>query len=500
MSDSGSRIAINTAIRALGEIVGKVASIVFYIVIARKLGEDQFGDFIFGLSVSTVILSLVGLGTSELITREVSRRRSSLDDIYADTMAFKSLFTVVLLILLGLFLTIAGYPVDVRIAILLIGVGVGVELLSQVAYAVFIAYERMSYTALSLVLQRISTAVLGIVALELGAGLILASAIFAFGSVLGLASATFWLNRRVVSPNRNIRRERWMVIIRASFPLGLVSFLYTIILKADITLLSLLTGGTESNAEVGQYGAAFRLIEATMFIGWSFSAAMMPWLSRGDGDEGLSLARGYGLGAKGLLAILFPVGAFYAILATPLVDVLYGPEYHDAIVLIQILAPMAILFGWNVFVSTVLISRNMPSRFIRPALVVLVQNVAFNLVLIPLLGAEGAAISSVSSGLLLAALTARPLRQAVGAFPIIGTLTAPVLATAALAAAAAAVGIDHLILPAIAGSLAYVVAFLAVEAVFFREDFTIYRNLVARIRSRGRRPEEHVPAGSEIGL
>lgn len=500
MSDSGSRIAINTAIRAFGEIVGKIASIVFYIVIARKLGDDLFGDFIFGLSVSTVILSLVGLGTSELITREVSRNRSSLDALYADTMMFKSLFTVVLLILLGAFLTIAGYEVETRIAIMLIGLGVGIELLSQVAYSVFIAYERMSFTATSLVIQRVSTAVLGIVALELGGGLILASAIFAFGSLLGLASATYWLNRRVVAPSREIKRDRWMVIVKASFPLGLVSFLYTIILKADITLLSLLSGGAESNAEVGQYGAAFRLIEATMFIGWSFSAAMMPWLSRGEDDEGLSLARGYGLGAKGLIAILFPVGAFYAVLASPLVDALYGPQYHDAIVLVQILAPMAVLFGWNVFVSTVLISRNMPGDFIRPALVVLIQNVAFNLVLIPMLGGEGAAISSVSSGVLLAILTARPLRRAVGKFPIIGTLTAPFVATAAFAGAAYAVGTDQLILPALVGSLAYVAAFLAVEALFFSEDFSIYRSLVSRIRSRGRRPEEHAPAGSEIGM
>ena len=500
MSDSGSRIAVNTGLRAFGEIVGKLASIAFYVAIARKLGDDLFGDFVFGLSLSTVVLSLVGLGTSELITREIARDRSKVDELFADTMAFKSLFTVVLVVLLGVFLTLAGYPVDTRIAVLLIGTGVGIELLSQVPYAVFMGNERMGYTAMSLVIQRISTAVLGIVALELGAGLIVASAIFAAGSMIGLATALFWMTRRVVSPDPRIRRDRWMVIVKASFPLGLVAFLYTIILKADITLLSLLTGGADDNSEVGQYGAAFRLIEGTMFIGWSFSGATMPWLSRDQDQGGLTLSRGYALGAKGLLAILLPVGAFYAILARPLVDLLYGPDYESAIVLVQLLAPMAILFGWNTFVATVLISRNMPSGFTKPAAVVLAQNIVFNLILIPKMGAQGAAISSVSSGVLLALLTVAPTRHAVGRFAFVDTLTAPVVATGALAAAAFAVGTDGLILPAIAGTIAFFAVFFLVEAAFFRHDFAIYRDLAARIRRRTRQPADHAPASTEVGL
>lgn len=498
MSDSGRRIAVNTGVKAVGEIVGKVASIAFYILIARELGDDLFGDFIFGLAVSTVLLSLVGLGTTELITTELARDRSKIDELFADTMAFKSLFTVVLLVLLGVFLTLAGYPVDTRIAILLIGLGVGIELLSQVPYAVFMGHERMGYTATSLVIQRVSTAVMGIVALELGASLILVSAIFAFGSLLGLITAMYWMTTRVSSPSRAVNRERWMVIIRASFPLGLVAFLYTIILKVDITLLSLLTGGAEDNSEVGQYGAAFRLIEATMFIGWSFSGATMPWLSRDREEGGMSLSRGYALGAKGLLAILFPIGAFYALLADPLVNLLYGSHYEDAVVLVQLLAPMAVLFGWNTLVATVLISRNVPSGFTRPGLVVLIQNVAFNLVLIPLMGAEGAAISSVSSGILLAALTAGPTRRAVGKFAFFDTLTAPIVATGAMTAAVLAVGADSLILPGLVGTVAFFAAFFAVEAAFFRDDFAIYRRLAKRILRRDPAVEHSV--STELGM
>lgn len=500
MKDNSSRMAANSAIRAFGEVVGKLASVAFYVAIARELGDAQFGDFMFGLSISTVLLSLAGLGTSELITREVARDHEAVNRYFSDTMAFKTLFTILLLGLLAGYLAIAGYPGETIIAVLLIGLGVGIELMSQVPYSVFVGNERMGYVATSLVAQRIFTSVVGVAALLLGAGLLVASLIFVAGSLIGLASALIWMLTKVVRPRLQIDVHRWLPIVKAALPLGLVAFLYTILIKLDITLLSLLTGGVDDNSEVGQYGAAFRLIEATMFIGWSFSAATMPWLSRQrDGGE-MTHSRGYALGAKALLAVLVPVGLCYGLLARPLIDVIYGPEYEPAIALMQILAPMAILFGWNVFVSAVLIARDMPSGFTKAALVVLAQNVVFNLILIPKFGATGAAVSSVSSGVLLAILTIRPITAAVGKVKYVQVLVAPIAGGLVMAAVCLAVGVDHMVISGVAGAIAFAAAFLAVERLLYREDFAIYASLISRLRSRSRLPEDHAPVGSELGM
>ena len=55
-STSG-KIATATLVRAIGEIVAKSASVVLFIAIARKLGDTGFGDFIFGLSLSSVLFT-----------------------------------------------------------------------------------------------------------------------------------------------------------------------------------------------------------------------------------------------------------------------------------------------------------------------------------------------------------------------------------------------------------------------------------------------------------
>ena len=69
------RIAFGTLARSTGEAAGKLASLVFFVVIARHLGEKQFGDFIFGLSLSSVLLMLAGLGMQEMIGREVAKMK-----------------------------------------------------------------------------------------------------------------------------------------------------------------------------------------------------------------------------------------------------------------------------------------------------------------------------------------------------------------------------------------------------------------------------------------
>lgn len=47
------------------------------------------------------------------------------------------------------------------------------------------------------------------------------------------------------------------------------------LLRLDVILLGVLSG--DGNEEVGVYGAAFRLMEATMFLSWAFGAAALAW-------------------------------------------------------------------------------------------------------------------------------------------------------------------------------------------------------------------------------
>ena len=480
------RIAWGTILRAVGEAVAKVASVLLYVVLARELGEAVFGDFIFGLSIAGVVLTMAAFGTDDLIAREVSKDPDRVHRLYGDTLALKVLLGAAGMLVIAAILVAGSYSTETTVAVMLLSLAVWIEVLTKTVQAVMQGHEQMQYIAASLIVQRGITALVGIVVLLAGGDLIDVSIVIVGGAVVGLAAAVFWLYRYVHRPRHDVDRSRWMSLVRAGIPLGLAGIVYAVMLKLDATLLSFLKGG--DNTEVGQYGAAFRLIEATMFISWAFGGAVLPWFSRHAPGGWISLGRGYALGLKAMVAMLMPIAVVFGILAVPVIDLLYGAEFDGAVLPLQLLAVMTVLYGFNTYISVLMIARDQPGAFTRPAAIVLAQNVVFNFILIPPYGATGAAINAVLSGILLAVLTTRAAVRLVGPVSIARALLSSALAAVAMAAVLLLGGVSlNVAFLALAG-IAYAVVFLAVERFAFPEDFHLYVDLLRRRRGGGEGP------------
>lgn len=470
------RIAAGTLVQAGGEVAGRLASLALFVAIARELGEGGLGDFVFGTSVAAVLFTFAGFGTDQVVAREVARDRQRAHDLLANVVVLKLLISAALLPLMAAAVTLSGQSAHITVALVLLGTGVAIEIVTKSVYAVLQAYERFELVSASLVLQRTLTAAAGIAVLVRGGDLLGVGVVVAAGALIGLLSAVLWLYGRVARPRLSVERSRWAEIARAGIPVGLAIALYAVLLRLDAALLGFL----KDSAAVGAYGAAFRIVMATTFVPWAFAAAALPWLSRQVEREGSSLARAYELGLKGLVAILLPVATAVVLYAEPVVELLYGLGFNDAVTPLRILAPIMVLYGVNSFTSTLMISRGRASEFARPAAFVLAQNALFNLVLIPPLGATGAALNATLSGALLAGLTERRAARVAGRVSFARVLLAPVAASGALAAVIASSGFELDPYTVAAGVTAWVVALVAVERLAFRDDFQFFAALVRR--------------------
>ena len=78
--------------------------------------------------------------------------------------------------------------------------------------------------------------------------------------------------RFVLRPSTRIEPRKWAELIRASLPLGIMSLFGAVSFRTSVVLLGLFAAGS---ADVGEYGAAFRLVEATLFLPASFNAAAL---------------------------------------------------------------------------------------------------------------------------------------------------------------------------------------------------------------------------------
>ena len=316
-----------------------------------------------------------------------------------------------------------------------------------------------------------------------GHGLVAVSAVFAAGSALGLLVTIGALLHFVEPVGWEIAFGRWIPLIRAGVPIGLAYLIFTVLLRLDTVLLGLLRGG-EDNSEVGIYGAAFRLLEGTFFISAAVGTATLPWFTRQRAGDPGALASGFELGLKLTAGLLMPIGIAFATRADDIVEVIYGSAYEGAALPLTLLGVTAVTFGINNLIATALTARDRPGRFVGIAVVVVIENVALNLLLIPQYGADAAAFNAALSGVLLVVLSLREAGR-LGSLNLLRAFGGPVAGGVAMAAVALVPGIP--VIPALLlAGLVYCGGFLLFESAAFPADVAIIRGLLSR---KGTAPE-----------
>src|ERR671937_661226 len=131
MTRGARRILANTGYRLLADAGSKVASLAFYVVMARELGSKGFGVFTFGLAFAILVATLGNFGQDSVLTREVARDRSLLDTYFINTLALKVVLCAASLgVAIGVG-SLVGISGQTRSVLILLGPAVVLELLKQ---------------------------------------------------------------------------------------------------------------------------------------------------------------------------------------------------------------------------------------------------------------------------------------------------------------------------------------------------------------------------------
>jgi len=432
---------------------------------ARELGDTGFGVFTLGLSVATLVTVFGGFGQDGILTREVARDHERVHLYFANTLTLKALLLVPALAVTAAVTFALGVDAQTRTVILLLGVAVAAELFTATCLAVFQAYERIGFLPVVLIFQRLVTAIVGIGALLAGAGVVAVSAIYLGGALAALVLATALVFRRVVRPRFEIDPSRFWPLMWVALPVGIAGVFGTILFRVDTAILA----AFEPDSVVGNYGGAFRLFEATLFLSWSVGTALYPVLSRLGPNSDPPAHLVFERGLKLALAATLPLALSAALVGGPLATFVYGSDFEQAGEALRLLAPAIALYPVTHLAGVLLLSQDRQVALAAAHGVVALANVAANVLLISLFSLDGAAVAaSLTQALLAAGLlaAARGLLQDVS--------WARVLAGPALAGGLAALGMAALrddLGPALAiGALLYVPALVLFERLAFPAD------------------------------
>ena len=200
MGQAGARrILANTSYRAAADVGSKLISVVFFVVLARSLGDAAFGVFVFGLSLGSLLAFPAGFGQDQILAREVARDHRLVDAYFANTLALKLVLAVPILATTAVVTGVIDMGGEERAVSILLATAVFAEQLGGTCWAVFQAYERLAFLPVVIIFQRGLTAGAGVAALALGAGVVDVAVIYLCAAVLALALALTLLFREVVA-------------------------------------------------------------------------------------------------------------------------------------------------------------------------------------------------------------------------------------------------------------------------------------------------------------
>ena len=109
----------NIALKFATEAVIRLLAMVFIVILARRLGDQDYGKYSLVFYFAGLITIFCDLGLNTLLVREVSRRRDLLSVYAGNILSLKGLLSLgVLLLTLGL-LPALGYPWEMVLLIFL---------------------------------------------------------------------------------------------------------------------------------------------------------------------------------------------------------------------------------------------------------------------------------------------------------------------------------------------------------------------------------------------
>jgi O-antigen/teichoic acid export membrane protein len=272
-------------------------------------------------------------------------------------------------------------------------------------------------------------------------------------------------------------------LVRFALPLGLSSLLAQVYYNFDLLYLA----AVRTPEEVAAYGSVYRIVLGLQMVAISYASVSLSRYVRAHAAGGVAYGRLIEQNLRVLGAIALPIAAGGTLLATQIVEGLFGSFYVAGAV------PLAILL-WAVAVaylhSTLIAALSAVGRgwaVTRAIAVATIVNVGLNVILIPTAGMIGAAAATLAAESVVLALILVQRRNLPPLRRLAGAALAPVPPTAVMSIAVVAL---LAIVPTVAtplaiavGAIVYGVASLAIGG-WTEDERGLARGLGRRVVDR----------------
>ena len=395
-------IKLNFILNAGLSLLNVLFPLLTYPYVARSLGPDNLGKVRFVSSFVEYFVIFSQLGLPTLGVREVAKVRDDkekLSKLVQELLIINLLVTVVSYIVLGVCLLFVPKIVDNKALVIVFSLNIffgviGVEWMYR-------GLEEYGYITVRSVIFKVISVIAIFLLIHTENDYII------YGAILVLATSgsyvcNFIHARKYISFKPTGGYEFGKHIKNALIFLGM-SAATTIYTSLDSLMLGFIKGDTE----VGYYDAAVRVKNILVTLITSLGTVILPrasyYVEKGLLDEFRSVI------AKALDLVwcaALPCMVYCMMFAYPIVMVLAGEEFIPATVTMIVITPTIFLIGMsNIFGIQMLVPLGRETSLFIAEILGAVIDLILNLILIPRLGATGAAIGTLVAELTVVIVT-----------------------------------------------------------------------------------------------
>jgi O-antigen/teichoic acid export membrane protein len=494
--EESSRLGRNLTALAGGQIATWTMTLIWTLVVPRALGPHGMGLLVSAWAATGILGIVVGLGTRNYLVREMVVDPRRAPQLVGTALVLRALLSPLFVVALLVFAHFAHYGPAGTVVLYLAGAAVLLTLLAEPLQAAFQALERMEYLAYSDVINKSAQGLVGVALALLGFRSIGIAASWVVVAVAVLVLNAFWIRRHIWITLRT-STELLVNLVRESVAYWAFGVFFMIYLWIDAVMLSLLT----RPEVVGWYGVPMRLFQSLMFLPALISTAWLPRLVRAFHNSPEELTRAARMPLELVLVLSLPVCAATAVLARPLIHVLYGAQYDKAVPVLVVLGLCIPPMYLNIMLNQLLIAAKRQSAWTWVMAGATVVNPLLNAALIPLTahhlhnGAVGAAISLLLTEVLIVMV----------GFSLVGrTILDRYVLRRCLAAGAAALAMWGVaratrtvgVVPSFAVGVLTFAGLAVILRVATLEELAVVRSAVRQRLRRGRAPGSRAEAAS----
>jgi len=344
------KIAQNTIIQISGKAITIAFALIGFGLMARYLGQEGFGYFSTVYAFLAIFGILIDLGLQMTTTRLISDPAENESQILSNALTIRLIASIIFLGLAPLVVLFFPYAKIIKIGVALAAIGFVFSSLTATLTSLFQKRLIMHKIVIAEVAARIVFLAALIFAVYFNLGLSAIISTLVLESFLAFI-VLFYFAGKLISLKPSFQFPVWKKILTATWPIALTIALNLIYFKGDIFIMSLI----RSQAEVGLYGAPYRILEVLINIAYLFLGLILPLLATTVAVKNFDKLKVVVQTAFDFLIVLslpMIVGGYF--LGRPIMVLMAGPDFavSGEIIKILLLATAAIfiasLFGYVV--------------------------------------------------------------------------------------------------------------------------------------------------------